>query len=98
MTAVEVSHLTKRFGDFAAVDDVTFEVPDGQLLAVLGPNGAGTTTTLNIPAGFAPPTGGTVRGLGPDARGASRAWRDRIGLVLQSTSLDASLTVRGTLS
>ena len=41
MTAVEVSHLTKRFGELAAVDDVSFEVPDGQLLAVLGPNGAG---------------------------------------------------------
>ena len=98
MTAVEVSHLTKRFGDLAAVDDVSFEVPDGQLLAVLGPNGAGKTTTLEILEGFAAPTGGTVRVLGADPHRAGRAWRARIGLVLQSTSLDASLTVRSTLS
>jgi ABC-2 type transport system ATP-binding protein len=98
MTAVEVSHLTKRFGDLAAVDDASFQVPDGQLLAVLGPNGAGKTTTLEILEGFAAPTGGTVRVLGADPHRAGRAWRARIGLVLQSTSLDASLTVRGTLS
>ena len=98
MTAVEVSHLTKLFGGFTAVDDVSFEVPDGQLLAVLGPNSAGKTTTLEILEGFAAPTGGTVRVLGADPHRASRAWRARIGLVLQSTSLDASLTVRGTLS
>jgi ABC-2 type transport system ATP-binding protein len=98
MTAVEVSHLTKRFGELAAVDDVSFEVPDGQLLAVLGPNGAGKTTTLEILEGFVAPTGGTVRVLGADPHRAGRAWRARIGLVLQSTSLDASLTVRGTLS
>ncbi len=98
MTAIAAEHLTKRYGDFAAVDDVTFEVPPGQLLALLGPNGAGKTTTLEMLEGFISPTGGTVRVLGADPYRGGRAWRARVGLVLQSTSLDAELTVRDTLS
>jgi ABC-2 type transport system ATP-binding protein len=98
MTAVMVEQLTKRYGELAAVDDVSFEVPDGQLLAVLGPNGAGKTTTLEMLEGFIVPTSGTVRVLGADPHRGSRAWRAHIGLVLQSTSLDAELTVRDTLS
>jgi len=98
MTAVAVEHLTKRYGHFAAVDDISFEVRGGQLVAVLGPNGAGKTTTLEMLEGFIAPTSGTVRVLGTDPYRGSRAWRARIGLVLQSTSLDAELTVRDTLS
>ena len=97
MSAVTVDHLTKQYGDLAAVDDVSFEVPDGQLLAVLGPNGAGKTTTLEMLEGFVAPTAGTVRVLGADPHRGDRAWRARIGLVLQSTSLDAELTVADTL-
>ncbi len=97
MSAVTVDHLTKRYGDLAAVDDVSFEVPDGQLLAVLGPNGAGKTTILEMLEGFVAPTAGTVRVLGADPHRGDRAWRARIGLVLQSTSLDAELTVADTL-
>jgi ABC-2 type transport system ATP-binding protein len=98
MTAVVVEHLTKRYGQLAAVNDVSFEVPDGQLLAVLGPNGAGKTTTLEVLEGFITPTAGSVRVLGANPRHAGRAWRARTGLVLQSTSLDAGLTVRSVLS
>jgi ABC-2 type transport system ATP-binding protein len=98
MTAIVLEHVTKRFGDFAAVDDVSFEVPDGQLLAVLGPNGAGKTITLEMLEGFLVPTSGTVRVLGADPRHGGRAWRARVGLVLQSTSLDPEPTVRDTLS
>ena len=97
MSAVTVDHLTKRYGDLPAVDDVSFEVPDGQLLAVLGPNGAGKTTILEMLEGFVAPTAGTVRVLGADPHRGDRAWRARIGLVLQSTSLDAELTVADTL-
>ena len=97
MSAVTVDHLTKRYGDLAAVDDVNFEVPDGQILAVLGPNGAGKTTILEMLEGFVAPTAGTVRVLGADPHRGDRAWRARIGLVLQSTSLDAELTVADTL-
>jgi ABC-2 type transport system ATP-binding protein len=97
VTAIVVEQLTKRFADFSAVEGVTFEVPDGQLLAVLGPNGAGKTTTLEMLEGFLAPTTGTVRVLGTDPHRGDRHWRARIGLVLQSTSLDAELTVRDTL-
>jgi ABC-2 type transport system ATP-binding protein len=76
---------------------VTFEVTHGQLLAILGPNGAGKTTTLEMLEGFAAPTSGTVRVLGADPHRAGRAWRARIGLVLQSTSLDSEFTVADTL-
>jgi|HubBroStandDraft_6_1064221.scaffolds.fasta_scaffold99136_2 ABC-2 type transport system ATP-binding protein len=95
--AVFVEHLSKRFGELAAVDDVSFVVPEGQVVGVLGPNGAGKTTTLEMLEGFLAPTSGTIRILGTDPRRGGRAWRARVGLVLQSTSLDPELTVRQTL-
>jgi ABC-2 type transport system ATP-binding protein len=97
MSAVAAERLTKRFGNLVAVDNISFEVPEGQLLAVLGPNGAGKTTTLEMLEGFMVPTSGTVRVLGADPHRGNRAWRARIGLVLQSTSLDDELSVRDTL-
>jgi ABC-2 type transport system ATP-binding protein len=90
---IEVEHLVKRFGGFTAVQDISFGVQAGQVAAVLGPNGAGKTTTIEILEGFLAPSGGTARVLGADPRRGSRAWRARIGLVLQSTSLDMQLTV-----
>lgn len=98
MTAISAHGLTKRFGDFAAVDQISFSVPDGQLVAVLGPNGAGKTTTLELLEGFLAPTSGTIRVLGSNPRHGDRNWRARIGLVLQSTSLDAELTVHATVA
>jgi ABC-2 type transport system ATP-binding protein len=98
VSAIVVDRLTKRFGDFVAVDGVSFEVPPGQLVAVLGPNGAGKTTTLEMLEGFLAPTSGTARVLDTDPRRGDRRWRARIGLVLQSTSLDAELTVRESLN
>jgi ABC-2 type transport system ATP-binding protein len=98
VSAITAEHVTKRFGGFEAVSDVSFEVPDGQLLAVLGPNGAGKTTTLEMLEGFSAPTSGTLSVLGANPYRGGRAWRARIGLVLQSTSLDPGLTVRETLA
>ena len=98
MSAITAGHVTKRFGGFEAVSDVSFEVPCGQFLAVLGPNGAGKTTTLEMLEGFTAPTSGTLRVLGAVPHRGSRAWRARIGLVLQSTSLDPAITVRDTLA
>jgi ABC-2 type transport system ATP-binding protein len=98
VSAIVVDRLTKRFGDFAAVDGVSFEVAEGQLVAVLGPNGAGKTTTLEMLEGFMAPSSGTARVLDVDPHRGDRRWRARIGLVLQSTSLDAELTVRDTLT
>jgi ABC-2 type transport system ATP-binding protein len=98
VSAIVVDRLTKRFGDFVAVEGVSFEVPTGQLVAVLGPNGAGKTTILEMLEGFIAPTSGTARVLDADPHRGDRRWRARIGLVLQSTSLDAELTVRDTLN
>ena len=98
MTAIEVEHLSKRYGGFTAVHDVSFAVPSGHVTALLGPNGAGKTTTIEILEGFQPPTAGSVRVLGASPWRANRAWRARVGLVLQSTSLDSQLTVTEALT
>jgi ABC-2 type transport system ATP-binding protein len=97
MSAITVEHLSKRYGELEALLDVSFEVPAGQVVALLGPNGAGKTTTMEILEGYQRPSGGSARVLGSEPRHAGRAWRARIGLVLQSTSLDAQLTVREAL-
>jgi ABC-2 type transport system ATP-binding protein len=98
MSAIIVRDLVKRYGGFTAVQDVSFEVAAGQVTAVLGPNGAGKTTTIEILEGFQAPTAGTVRVLDANPRTAGRAWRARIGLVLQTTSLDSQLTVTEALT
>jgi ABC-2 type transport system ATP-binding protein len=97
MTAIAVERLSKRFGETTALHDVSFEVAAGEVVALLGPNGAGKTTTIEILEGFQAPSGGTARVLGLRPLGAGRAWRARIGLVLQSTSLDPQLTIREAL-
>jgi ABC-2 type transport system ATP-binding protein len=98
MSAIIVKDLVKRYGRFTAVQDVSFEVASGQVTALLGPNGAGKTTTIEILEGFLAPTAGTVQVLGANPRAGGRAWRSRIGLVLQTTSLDAQLTVTEALT
>jgi ABC-2 type transport system ATP-binding protein len=98
MSAITVKDLSKRYGAFNAVEAISFEVRRGEVVALLGPNGAGKTTTIEILEGFLAPSGGAARVLGSDPRRAGRAWRARIGLVLQSTSLDAQLSVREALA
>jgi len=95
--AIEVRHLSKRFGSVVAVDDLDLLVAPGETVAVLGPNGAGKTTALDVIAGFAAPTSGTVRVLGRDPRRADRRWRARVATVSQRTSLDDQVTVREVL-
>ena len=98
MSVVAVEHLTKRYGEFAAVEDVSFAVAAGEIVAVLGPNGAGKTTTIESLEGFVEPTTGTVRVLDADPCRGGRAWRSRVGLVMQSTSLEGEATVRDLLA
>jgi ABC-2 type transport system ATP-binding protein len=97
VTAIRAEGLSRRFGDVVAVDDVGFEIAAGEVVALLGPNGAGKTTTIEMLEGYLAPTGGSVSVLGADPRRGDRAWRARIGLVLQSTSLDLQVTVRDVL-
>jgi ABC-type multidrug transport system ATPase subunit len=66
--AISVEGLTKRVGEFVAVDNLTFQVPRGSIFGFLGPNGAGKTTTIGMLLGLIPPDGGTARVLGVDTR------------------------------
>jgi ABC-2 type transport system ATP-binding protein len=93
-TAIEVADLRKRYGDVEAVKGISFEVAEGECLAMLGPNGAGKTTTVEILEGFRSKSSGAVRVLGMDPETAGRDFRERIGIVLQSSGLDRNLTVK----
>ena len=90
--AVEVERLVKRFGSFAAVDDVSFTVEPGELFGFLGPNGAGKTTTISILCTLLTPTEGIARVAGHDVALEQAAVRASIGLVFQEVTLDDYLT------
>jgi len=90
--AVEVEGLVKRFGDFVAVDDVSFAVEPGELFGFLGPNGAGKTTTISILCTLLTLSGGRARVAGHDVATEPGAVRSNIGLVFQEITLDDYLT------
>jgi ABC-2 type transport system ATP-binding protein len=92
-TAVTVSDLRKSYGDVEALRGVSFEIAAGEIFGLLGPNGAGKTTTVEILEGYRERDGGSVTVLGEDPAQAGGAWRERIGVVLQSSSLYETLTV-----
>lgn len=91
--AVEVSGLRKVYGEKRAVDGLDLTVATGEVVAILGPNGAGKTTTVEILEGYRSRDGGDVRVLGQDPQTGDRAWRTRLGIVLQSNNDLAEATV-----
>jgi ABC-2 type transport system ATP-binding protein len=93
-----VRGLSKSYGDLEAVRGIDLEVRQGEVFAFLGPNGAGKTTTVEILEGYRRRSGGEVSVLGEDPEHAGRAWRERIGIVLQSGRPDPYLTVRESLA
>jgi ABC-2 type transport system ATP-binding protein len=97
-SVISISGLRKSYGDFEAVRGLDLEVRRGEVFAFLGPNGAGKTTTVEILEGYRRRSAGEVEVLGEDPGRAPRAWRERIGIVLQSGRPDPYLTVRESLA
>ena len=95
--AVEVSALTKRYGDIEAVRGVDFDVASGEIFGFLGPNGAGKSTTIKILCTLAAPTSGSARVAGLDVAKQRHTVRRNIGLVFQDTTLDLYLTAEQNL-
>jgi ABC-2 type transport system ATP-binding protein len=97
-SAVSVADLKKSYNGLQALRGVSFEIAHGEIFGLLGPNGAGKTTTVEILEGYRERDGGAVTVLGEDPSSAGLDWRERIGVVLQSSSFYDSLTVAENLA
>jgi ABC-2 type transport system ATP-binding protein len=95
---IEVQHLTKRYGPFTAVDDISFTVERGEILGFLGPNGAGKTTTMRILTGYMPPTGGKAVVAGYDVMDQPIEAKRRTGYLPETPPLYPEMTVRDYLT
>lgn len=89
---IEIKNLTKKFKDFTAVDNITFNVKKGEIFSFLGPNGAGKTTTIKMLTTLANPTSGTILINGYDPTKQQHEARASFGIVFQDPSLDDELT------
>lgn len=89
---IEVKNLVKKFGDFTAVNDISFDVPKGEIFAFLGPNGAGKTTTIKMLTTLLPPTSGQILLDGKNPAHDQNGARSSFGIVFQDPSLDDELT------
>jgi ABC-2 type transport system ATP-binding protein len=89
---IRVQNLVKKFGDFTAVNDVSFAVAKGEIFAFLGPNGAGKTTTIKMLTTLLPPTSGTLELNGLHPIRQPNEVRQQFGIVFQDPSLDGDLT------
>jgi ABC-2 type transport system ATP-binding protein len=96
--AVRVTGLRKSYGSHEALRGIEFEIGAGEVFGLLGPNGAGKTTTVEILEGYRDRDAGEVEVLGEDPQRGGRRWRERLGVVLQSSSLYPNLTVRESLA
>jgi len=92
MQAIEVSHLTKRFGTLTAVNDITFSVATGETFGFLGPNGAGKTTTIRMLTGISPPTSGQATIFGHDIVRDTVAARQSMGIVSETSNVYTDMT------
>ena len=94
---IEILGLTKRFGGFTAVDNVSFTVQRGEVVGFLGPNGAGKSTTMRMLAGFMTPTAGTARIQGHDVRTSGMAARRALGFLPEGAPVYPEMSVEGFL-
>ncbi len=96
-SAIEVSHIVKKYGDFTAVDDVSFAVKDGEIFGLLGPNGAGKSTLIRMMTTLIPITSGTAMIAGHNVANEPNAARRMIGVIPQALTSDLDLTVEENL-
>jgi ABC-2 type transport system ATP-binding protein len=96
--AIEVEHIVKKFGDFTAVDDISFQVADGEIFGLLGPNGAGKSTLIRMMTTLIPITAGHARIAGHDVAKEPNAARRAIGVIPQALTSDLDLTVEENLA
>jgi len=96
-TVIAVHNLTKKFGDFTAVNNVSFDVQGGEVVGYLGPNGSGKTTTMRMLLGLIQPTSGEAKVLGYDIRKEAESIRPLVGYMSQKFALYEDLTVRENL-
>lgn len=94
---IEISHLSKRYGELIAVDDISFNVQAGEVLGFLGPNGAGKSTTMKMITGFLAPTGGSVRVCGHDVESAPLAAKACMGYLPEGAPSYGEMSVRNFL-
>jgi len=95
--AIEVNSLTKKFGDFKAIDNISFDVEEGEIFGFLGPNGAGKSTTMMILTTLLKPSSGKVLVGGHDILSDAKKVREKIGYVQQEIGVDEFLTGRENL-
>jgi ABC-2 type transport system ATP-binding protein len=98
MDAIEVENLTKRFGDFTAVDALNFSVENGEVFGLLGPNGAGKSTLIRMLTTLVPPTSGTARVNGFDIVKQPNDVRQSIGVIPQAMTSDLDLSAQENMS
>jgi ABC-2 type transport system ATP-binding protein len=94
MDAIEVDHLVKKFGDFTAVNDISFNVHQQEIFGLLGQNGAGKTTLIRMMTTLTPPTSGTARIGGHDIRTDADGVRHTLGVIPQAFTTDPELTAK----
>jgi ABC-2 type transport system ATP-binding protein len=95
---ITIRNVTRRFGNFVAVNDVSFDLPRGKVFGFLGPNGSGKSTTIRMLAGLLAPTAGAIQGFdGLDVTRNTEAWKSRLGYMSQRFSLYTDLTVEENL-
>ena len=98
MSTVEIRNVVKRFGKVEAVRDVSFSLPEGETVALVGHNGAGKTTLMKLMLGLIRPTGGTIAVLGDDPAAGEFEGRRRLGYLPENVSFNAALTGFETLA
>src|SRR5205823_1398280 len=96
--AIEVKHIVKKYGDFTAVDDVSFSVKEEEIFGLLGPNGAGKSTLIRMMTTLIPITAGTARVAGHDVQKEADAARRAIGVIPQALTSDLDLTIEENLN